>query len=227
MRPMFQDSFLANLLVFALGQFAAWGYLRTGLVWRGVFLMVATWVLADVALVARLAYQHGETFLVALVLMQITAVLGCFGFAHGRWRRRRPRRVMARDAAYRSAFVHYLRDRLDQAATELRRLRRADPWDLPVCLGLAFVEARRGATRAATRLFRAALSLDRRRQFADVIADGLRDIRAATVAEAREKARPASAARTRVSDGPRGSGKEGRESGEAFGNRTRQDQGAP
>ena len=72
---MFQGEFLPNLVVFLLGQAVAWGYLRTGLVARGLVSLIGGWVLADAALVARFAYDHqGRWFIASLAGMQLKNV---------------------------------------------------------------------------------------------------------------------------------------------------------
>ena len=49
---MFPDAFLPNLAIFVVAQVTAWVYLRTGLIATGVSIVVASWLAADVALVA-------------------------------------------------------------------------------------------------------------------------------------------------------------------------------
>ena len=69
---MFADSFWPNLLAVVLGQIAAWGYVRTGLLVRGALLMVVGLAAADVALVARFAFSHtGAVYLGALLVLQV------------------------------------------------------------------------------------------------------------------------------------------------------------
>lgn len=172
---MFPDSFLPNLLIFVMAQVAAWGYLRTGLIRRGAILMVSTWVLADAALLARFAYEEdGPPFRIPLYLMQTHALLETFLFAFGQLRRRFTRTARRRRELFRSAFVHYLRDELDEATGILIRLRRNDPWDLQSTLALANVMASRRRHRRAIGLYRQARGLDRHQQYRDFIGHQLR-----------------------------------------------------
>lgn len=174
-REMFKDSFLANLLILLVAQLVAYGYLRTGLLRRGVLLMVGTWVMADVALLARFAFAYtGPWYLAALLLMQLHAVLEAFLYASGRVRRRFGATTRRRKDLYFRAFRHYLRNELDQAQTILRRLVRWDPWDLESTLALATVLSRKGRHRRARGLLRQARGLDRQRRFRDVIGAELR-----------------------------------------------------
>jgi len=171
---MFQDSFFANVAVFLLGQVAAWGYMNTGLWWRGVLMLCGSWVLADVALVARFAYEHGDLFISALIAMQAVCVIGLFLFTYGRIRRRLPVVVAARERRFRTAFLLYLHDEIAAATRIYRKLVRTDPWDLPARVALGTVLARLGARRRSRWLLRTARGLDRDQRFEDVIADELR-----------------------------------------------------
>lgn len=170
---MFEDSFLANLAVFLAGQVAGVGYLRTGLIARGVAVVVPSWVLADVALLARFAYESETAFRVSVLGMQLVCAGSFVLFVSGRWRRRFPRFVAQRPGLLREAFVAYLRDDLEQARVIYRRLVSRDPWDLDARLGLATVLARAGQVRRARTAFRVARSLDRERRWEDVIQDEL------------------------------------------------------
>lgn len=171
---MFPDSFAGNALVFLVGQAVAWGYLRTGLLTRGVPLMAVLWLAVDVALVARFAYQEtGPVYLAALAVMQACAVVETVRFVAGRLNRRRERVKERRIERYRAAFTHYLRDELEQAERLYRKLLRSDPWDLESRLGLATLLARTGARRRARSMFRRARSLDRGQRYQDVIREEL------------------------------------------------------
>ncbi len=167
---MFAEAFLPNLLIFAFGQLVAWGYLRTGLVWRGALLLVFGWITADVALVARLAFDdRGWLFITSLLLMQTHALAEGLLFAFGRLRRRWPRWRRERPLRFREAVLAYLRNDLESAATIQRQLLRRDPWDFDATLALATVLARAGKARRARSLFRRARALDGEGRFADVI----------------------------------------------------------
>lgn len=172
---MLEDSFLFNAVVFVLGQVAAWGYLRTGLVRRGAALMIGGWMLADIALLARFAYAGGEAIAAAaLAVMQAWSLVEVALLAYGRLRRRAPANRKRREELFREAFVCYLRNDLGGAGQRYRRLLRQDPWDLESVLGLASVMTRSGRIRTARGLLRHASSLDRERRWRDVISDELR-----------------------------------------------------
>lgn len=172
---MFQDSFPINLLIFLAAQVVAYRYLRTGLIRRGVLLMVGTWVMADAALLARFAFSHtGDYYFGAILLLQLYTVLESFLYASGRLRRRLRSKLRWRKDLFVSAFHHYLRNELDQAQTLLRKLVRSDPWDLESTIALATVLSRKGSYRKARGLLRQARGLDRTGRFRDVIRAELR-----------------------------------------------------
>lgn len=172
---MFPDAFLPNLVIFLVAQVAAWGYLRTGLIRRGVFLMVSTWILADAALLARFAYEEvGASYRIPLSLMQLHALLEAFLLASGQLRRRFTKTARQRPGLFQRAFVHYLRDELDEAAAIFTRLRRNDPWDLQSTLALANVMACGRRKRRAIALYRQARGLDRHQQYRDFIGHQLK-----------------------------------------------------
>lgn len=172
---MLRDAFLPNLLIFAVGMVAAWGYLRTGRTLRGTLLLVGLWVLADIALLARFAYQGGEDlFFLALCAMQAYALSEFLLFTYGRIARRGARHRQLRESLFRVAIVHFLRDELEQAQAVYRRLVRRDPWDLDAAVHLATVLARRGRSRAARAWFRSARSLDREGRYAELLQEELR-----------------------------------------------------
>jgi len=172
---MFEDSFLINLVIFVMGQAAAYGYLRTGRKTRGVMLMILGWTLADVALVRVFAVgQRDTTFIVALLLMQAYSLVEAFLFVLGRTRRRSSKVKQRREEWFRSAFLHSISNELDAAISDYRALVRMDPWDLESTLGLATTLARAGKGRQARRYFRTARSLDLKNDYADVISDELK-----------------------------------------------------
>jgi hypothetical protein len=172
---MFEDSFLVNAAIFAAGQAVAWAYLHTGRTRRGVVLMLAGWVLADVALLARFAYDGAlPVYVIALSAMQAWSIAELLLFTFARLRRRFGRFRRERERLYRLAFVHYLRNELPAAGGIWRRLVRRDPWDMQSTLALATVHARLGRRRRARGLFRAARALDRDGRLRDVIRDELK-----------------------------------------------------
>jgi tetratricopeptide (TPR) repeat protein len=167
---VFPDAFLPNLGAFLLGQVAAWGYLRTGMVRRGVLLMLLVLVLADWALLARFAFeQRGLGYLAPLLAMQIIGVAGAVWLAFGLLRRRFSATARRRAELFAQGQRHYLCGQLDSAGAAFRRLHRNDPWDVPSAIALANVLARCERPRAARRLYRQARSLDRRREYHDLV----------------------------------------------------------
>jgi tetratricopeptide (TPR) repeat protein len=177
---MFADSFLANLLIFVIGQAAAWGNMRTGRVVRGLALMVGAWALADLALMFRFVFESMRaSYLPVLVVLQAWSLVEAALLGHGRLRRRSWRRRPARLALYREAFEHYLRNDLPAARSLQQRLVRRDPWDTEATLALATTLARAGERKKARKLFRRARAIDLEARFHDVIADELDRIGAA------------------------------------------------
>ena len=167
---MFADAFLPNLLVFVLGQIAAWGYVRTGLVVRGAIAMVICWTAADFALVARFAFSEtGTSYRAALLMMQVWSLVEFVLFVTGRVLRRSPARRAERSRLLREAGIHWLRDEADQARPIYARLVRRDPWDVEAALGLATIFADAGATRPARAWLGRVRSLDTTKALADVV----------------------------------------------------------
>jgi hypothetical protein len=167
---MFPDAFAPNLAVFLLGQVVAWSYLRTGLLLRGVAVLILTWVFADLALVLRFAYgETGPAYLASLAAMQCVTLAAGLQLAIGRRRRRGEGFRRRRELGFRESMVQLLRDELDPARIGLSRLVRADPWDLPARLTLGVVLSRQGRARAARRQLVGARRLDRERRYADAI----------------------------------------------------------
>lgn len=180
---MFPDSFGANLAFFALAQGIAWTCLRTGLVPRGLFVLIASWVLADVALVLRFGYGAvGLAYVGSLAALQALVVVETVRLVFHGLRRRRESFRCRREATYREAMRCFLRDELDAAGDGLRALVRADPWDLPARLTLGAVLSRQGRRRAARRHLVGARRLDRSRRYADAIDTELRRLPASAPA---------------------------------------------
>lgn len=172
---MFEGSFLINLGIFAMGQVVAYLYLRTGRRPRGLALMIGGWVLVDVALLERFAFQQSEVlFLWALLLMQSWSIfeVGCYVVA--RVRRRRPKFLAEREQLFRKGFRHYIRDELDEAAVAYRRILRGDPWDVSTTLALGTALSRSGDGRRARALLRTARNLDVDGYYGDAILDELK-----------------------------------------------------
>ena len=125
---MFEESFLINLLLFVGGQVAAYGYLRTGRRRRGLLLMVVGWLLVDVVLVVRFAFEHtGWWYLLSLTLLQTYSLAELVLFGLGRIRRRMARVRQARNRDFRTAYLHYLRNELQAAVRCYRRILARDP----------------------------------------------------------------------------------------------------
>ncbi len=158
---MFPDSVLVNVVLFLAAQCAVWGYLRTGLIGHGVTLLIGTWALGDVALVARLAYGHtGWIYMASLAAFQVLALLGAGRLLFGRLWRHRPAVVAARECSFREAVFAELRGDDDAAREGFARLCRSDPWDAAARVALARVLRRSGRVRAARRLLHAAARVD-------------------------------------------------------------------
>jgi hypothetical protein len=167
---VFPDLFLPNLLVFALGQAAAIVYMRSGLVRPGVVLLLALLLTADAALLARFAYGHRDAwFFLPLAAMQALALLGAGWLLFAGARRRWSRTSRQKSTLFDQAFVAYLKNDLPAAARQLTVLRRADPWDPVVAIGLANVLRLQGKQRQAKGLYRRARSLDRRGEYSDLV----------------------------------------------------------
>jgi tetratricopeptide (TPR) repeat protein len=177
---MFEESFLFNLAVFAAGQLVAYLYLRTGRPQRGLTLMVGCWILADVVLLEKFAFQRTDLlFSGALLALQCWSLLEVAVYTYGRWHRRRRKTREQRAKGFRSGYDSYLRDDLPAAIAAFRRLVRLDPWDLQARLALGTALARAGQQRRARAAFRAARSLDVRGEYRDAIGDELARFRGA------------------------------------------------
>lgn len=171
---MFLDALLPNLVVFAAGQAAAFGWLRTGFMARGVLVMVLIWCLADWALLARFVFDDAPgTSALALALMQLVCIAESAWFLVVRARRRfgatRPRR----EELFAGALAHYLQGETGPCGKILRRLVRFDPWDLSSRVLLALAEAAAGRHARARRMLRRAKALDVERRLSDLIEEKL------------------------------------------------------
>ena len=173
---MFQDQFLPNLIIFALGVAAALFWLRTGMVRRGTILLCLLVASADVALVFRFVQDdRGPAFVGPLVTLQIASLASAgwlvFKLARRRWGSDSKRRHQL----LQTARKHYLRDELRPAANLYARLRRANPWDVAATIGLADTHRRQARYGRARALYRRARRLDRRdQQYTDLIDELLR-----------------------------------------------------
>lgn len=163
-------AFVPNLLLFLLGVAAAFWLLRTGMVRRGVIVLVVLLAAADLALLARYAWDlRGAWLLTPLLLMQGVALVAAgwlvFALARRRWSAVRAER----DRLFADGMAHYLRDELPQAAAVFAKLRRADPWDVPATIAFANVLAAQGLGRQALRLLAHGAALDVRAEYRDLI----------------------------------------------------------
>lgn len=167
---MFPDSLALNLLVFLLAQATVWGYLRTGLVRRGVLVLVGSWVLGDVALLARFAFgEVGSLYQGALFGLWALTLVEAGRFGWGRWRRRRPEAREQRHAEFQRGTRLWMSDEIEAADGIFAGLVRRDPWDLRARLALAQLRVAQDRPANARRLLQAARHLDRRRHFDDLI----------------------------------------------------------
>lgn len=172
-------AFVPNLLLFLVGVAAAFWLLRTGMVRRGVVVLVVLFATADLALLARYAYDlRNAWLLVPLASMQVVAVAAAgwllFALARRRWSAVRAERRQL----FAAGMAHYLRDELPQAAAVFARLRRADPWDVPATIASANVLAAQGRARQAVRLLSHGATLDVRAEYRDLIEQQQQRLRA-------------------------------------------------
>lgn len=171
---MFLDALLPNLLLFAAGQAAAWGWLRTGFVRRGLLVMAVIWTLADWALLSRFVFGDAAgSYPIALLSMQLVCVVEAAWFAQARLRRRYGKLGAQRQRLFAAAFQHYLRGEATPAVQLLQKLLQHDPWDVPSLILLANVEARQGRRPKARRLLGRARGLDRRGDYGDLVGEQL------------------------------------------------------
>jgi hypothetical protein len=162
--------FLPNLLVFVVGQAAAWYYLRTGRYWSGVLSTSALWVLLDWWLIAR--FVHGAdpvTMRWPALSLQAVALAVAGALAFGLWRRRWSRAARQRQASFGAGMVQMLRGEHAAARTTFTRLVRVDPWDAAAWIALGDAHGGAGEAGRAQRCYRRASSVDTQRAFADLL----------------------------------------------------------
>lgn len=165
---MFVDAVLPNLLLFGVGQAAAWLYLRTGRFWLGATTTVALWVLLDWWLVGRFVLGlplHEQQL--PLVLLQLLAVAAAAAFAGARLRRRLAAAV--RPQRFRAGLEQLLAGRLDAARATFRGLVRSDPWDAPAWIALGDALRHGGDLRRARRCYRRAARVDTAGGYRDLL----------------------------------------------------------
>ncbi|MBK8096003.1 MAG: hypothetical protein IPK26_02795 [Planctomycetes bacterium] len=157
-------------MLLLLGAAAAFWLLRTGMVRRGVFVLVVLFAAADLALLARHAFDLRGAWLHApLLLMQGVAIAAAGWLVIALTRRRWSTVRSKRQHLFAAGMAHYLRDELPQAATVFSQLRRADPWDVPATIAFANVLAAQGRVRQALRLLGHGAALDVRAEYRDLI----------------------------------------------------------
>ncbi|MBM4062384.1 MAG: hypothetical protein FJ265_14990 [Planctomycetes bacterium] len=164
---MFPDALLPNLLLFAVGQAAAWYYLRTGRLLAGGLATALLWIGADWALIER--FVHGGArpeYAIALGVLQGTALLTMAALAFALWRRRWSAAARARPARFGAGLAAYLRGDLPAAVRSFRALVRTDPWDGAAWLALGNALRRVRQPARAARCWRRALRVDRRGELA-------------------------------------------------------------
>jgi tetratricopeptide (TPR) repeat protein len=152
---------LPILLAFAIGQAAAWCYLRTGRTASGLAATVLLWGALDWWLVERyvlaaddVALQWPATILFAVAAATTAALL------FGRWRRRWSAAARERTARFANGLAAYLRSDYAAARTAFARLVRVDPWDSAAWIALGDVLARSGQPRRARACYRRAGAVD-------------------------------------------------------------------
>lgn len=177
---MLPDCFLCNAAICAAGFATAIWWLRTGMLVRGVALLVAMAVTVDVALVARFVFaDRGGWFQGGLMSMQVAALGSVAALGVALARRRWSADARRRAELFAAGLQHYLRDELKAARNLFLRLRRADPWDVAATVALANVHWREGRAARARTLLQIAARLDRRGEFRDFIGEQLRRVAAA------------------------------------------------
>lgn len=168
---MLTDALLPNLVLFLLGQAAAWFHLRTGRRWVGLSVSGVLWVLIDWFCVAKLVFAAtGAVVVVPLVAMQAIAVLAAGWLLVRIARRRWSATARQRPELFGAALAAYLRGDLAEARSTFRRLVRSDPWDCAAWVALGNVERCAGDSRRAARAYWRGRGVDTRSEFADLIA---------------------------------------------------------
>lgn len=165
---MFVDAVLPNLVLFGLGQAAAWLYLRTGRFWLGTAVTVALWTLLDWWIVGRYLFgvpAAGQVL--PLTLLQFVA-LGAAA-AYGLARARRRLAAASRPDRFRAGMEQLLGSRLDEARATFRSLVRADPWDVAAWIALGDVHRRGDELRRARRCYRRAAGVDTAFAYRDLL----------------------------------------------------------
>jgi hypothetical protein len=147
---MFPDSFVTQLLLFAIAQGAAWGNMLTGRFPLGFVGFALTFMLADVLLVLRFIERvEATTFFGWLLAFQTACLVASLEFFGRRLWCRLPAFRKRQEAGYRAALDAFMAGRDDEALRGFRRLFRRDPWDAEAACMIATVLAGAGRHRRA------------------------------------------------------------------------------
>jgi hypothetical protein len=167
---VFAAHVLPQLLAFALGQAAAWYYLRSGRVGTGLVATIALWGAIDWWAVARYVLGHDELSLrTPALVLQGTALATVAALLVALWRRRWSATARCRRAHFTAGLTAFLRSEYGDARATFTRLVRADPWDAAAWIALGDVLARTGARRRARRCYRRAGAVDVRGAWTDLL----------------------------------------------------------
>jgi tetratricopeptide (TPR) repeat protein len=165
---VFVDAVGVHLLVFALGQLAAWLYARSGRFGPGATSTVLLWVAVDWWLVARyLLAAEAPRQVAPLVLLYATAAVTSGALAWA-WLRRRSGRAMRAERHQRAVACALAGDH-QGAAAAYRELVWSDGWDAAAWLGLGDALRRAGSSKHARRSYKRAEAVDRERHFHDLL----------------------------------------------------------
>lgn len=135
---MLPDALWPNLILFVLGNAAAWTLVRTGLWHFGLGLAAVLWIAGDLALVLRFVFDEtGGAYVASLITMQLAGVVGAGWTFFALWRRSRPEEKKANVEVLREAQYAWLRGEVDDALAASKRVVRRDPWLLGARVFLA------------------------------------------------------------------------------------------
>jgi hypothetical protein len=154
---MLADSFLFQLLLFALAHVAAWGNMRHGRMWLGFGQFASVWILLDFALIERFVVgETGAWYLLPLLGMQLVAIASAAEWFWRRHRRTRPTFIAAQDRDYAQALQLWMSGEDPKARDVLQPMLRRDPWDVEARLLLGTIEHETGSSRRALQLLKQA-----------------------------------------------------------------------
>jgi tetratricopeptide (TPR) repeat protein len=168
---------IPNLALFVAGVLVATACLRTGLVVRGVLLMVLVWVLADGALLVRYVWEdRTDLFLGTLAAMQVVCAWSVVWWIWARVRRRLGRMGRQRNAVFAEGQASFLRGDLEAARRTFARMLGHDPWDAATAIAMAEVLQAQGRRSAARGWLKQARNLDLRKDYHDLISARLASV---------------------------------------------------